>query len=160
MSLKPVRTLLANLLPQCAKQKANLASSRRVNRMVWWLAPGLLVKRWLFLSVTGVLLVGLGAMIWLKLTPVFYTGQALGAALRLITTYIPSYVSGPVGILLGLWLIFWGQTRAMGVNYPMCSAPAMMKSCWMLAEPAAAITGAKNCGDWRGNRPVKPAAGG
>jgi hypothetical protein len=76
--------------------------------------PRLLVKRWLFLSVTGVLLVGLGVMIWLKLTPIFYTGQLVGAALRFVTTYMPSYVSGPLGILFGLWLIFWGQTRAMG----------------------------------------------
>jgi uncharacterized cofD-like protein len=73
------------------------------------------VKRWLFLSVVGVLLVGTGIMIWLKLTPVFYTGQLLGAALRLFTTYVPSYVSGPLGILLGLALILWGQTRTVGV---------------------------------------------
>lgn len=115
MFLKSVRTLLANLWPWPAGRKPSFGSSRRVNRLVWWLAPGLLLKRWLFLSVTGVLLVGLGIMIWLKLTPVFYTGQALGAALRFVTTYIPSYVSGPVGILFGLWLIFWGQARAMGV---------------------------------------------
>ncbi|MFH7243257.1 MAG: uridine diphosphate-N-acetylglucosamine-binding protein YvcK [Spirulina sp.] len=82
--------------------------------MVWWLAPGLLVKRWLFLSAAGVLLVGIGTMIWLKLTPVFYTGQVLGAALRLFTTYVPNYISGPLGILLGLWLILWGQTRTVG----------------------------------------------
>lgn len=89
-------------------------SSRRASRMVWWLAPGLLVKRWLFLSAAGVLLVGIGTMIWLKLTPVFYTGQVLGAALRLFTTYVPNYISGPLGILLGLWLILWGQTRTVG----------------------------------------------
>lgn len=89
-------------------------SSRRASRLVWWLAPGLLVKRWLFLSVVGVLMVGIGLMIWLRLTPVFYTGQMLGTALRLFTTYVPNYVSGPLGILLGLWLIFWGQTRTVG----------------------------------------------
>jgi uncharacterized cofD-like protein len=89
-------------------------SSRRASRMVWWLAPGLLVKRWLFLSAAGVLLVGIGTMIWLKLTPVFYTGQVLGAALRLFTTYVPNYISGPLGILLGLGLILWGQTRTVG----------------------------------------------
>jgi uncharacterized cofD-like protein len=88
--------------------------SRKMNRWVWWLAPGLLVKRWLFLSVTGVLLVGLGVMIWLKLTPIFYTGQFVGAALKFVTTYVPSYVSGPLGILFGLWLILWGQTRTVG----------------------------------------------
>jgi uncharacterized cofD-like protein len=74
-----------------------------------------LVKRWLFLSAAGVLMVGIGIMIWLRLTPVFYTGQVIGAALRLFTTYVPNYVSGPLGILLGLALIFWGQSRTVGV---------------------------------------------
>jgi len=74
-----------------------------------------LVKRWLFLSAAGVLMVGIGIMIWLRLTPVFYTGQVIGAALRLFTTYVPNYVSGPLGILLGLALILWGQSRTVGV---------------------------------------------
>jgi len=63
---------------------------RRVNRMVKWLAPGLLVKRWLFLSVGGVLLVGFGILISLRLTPVFYTVQLLGSTLRFLTTLIPT----------------------------------------------------------------------
>ena len=87
---------------------------RRVNRFVKWLAPGLLVKRWLFLSVGGVLLVGFGLMTWLKLTPVFYTVQFVGVTLRFITTIIPSYVSGPIAILIGLSVILWGQTRTLG----------------------------------------------
>ncbi|NEQ33212.1 MAG: YvcK family protein [Leptolyngbya sp. SIO4C5] len=86
----------------------------RVNRWVKWLAPGLLVKRWLFLSTIGVLLVGTGLAIWLKLTPVFYTVQFLGALLRLISTIIPNYISGPLGILIGVLLILWGQTRTLG----------------------------------------------
>ncbi|MEM0981029.1 MAG: gluconeogenesis factor YvcK family protein [Cyanobacteria bacterium P01_H01_bin.58] len=89
-------------------------SSPKVNRFVKWLAPGLLVKRWLFLSVGGVLLVGFGAMIWLKLTPVFYTVQFVGATLRFITDLIPNYVSGPLAILGGLLFILWGQTRTLG----------------------------------------------
>lgn len=121
MLLKPLHMALGKLLrqvnpisPPRTVHPRQVNASRRANRWVWWLAPGLLVKRWLFLSVTGVLLVGTGLMVWLKLTPVFYTGRVLGEALRLVTTHIPSYVSGPVGILLGLGLILWGQTRAVG----------------------------------------------
>jgi len=87
---------------------------RRINRYIKWLAPGLLVKRWLFLSVGGVLLVGLGVMISLKLTPVFYTVQFLGAALRFITNLVPNFVSGPLAVFLGLLFILWGQTRTLG----------------------------------------------
>jgi uncharacterized cofD-like protein len=53
-------------------------------------------------------------MIWLKLTPVFYTGKVVEAALRTFTTHVPNYISGPLGILFGLGLILWGQTRTVG----------------------------------------------
>lgn len=96
-------------------ERARLSSPRRLNRWVGWLAPGLLVKRWLFLSVAGVLLAAFGILIWLKLTPVFYTVQFLGSLLRFITTIVPSYVSGPLALLIGLLIIFWGQTRTLGV---------------------------------------------
>ncbi len=116
MWLKPVPRLIQALQTGLAPGQARRSpAARRVNRWVWWLTPGLLVKRWLFLSVVGVVLLGIGIMIWLKLTPVFYTGQLLGAALRMFTTYVPSYISGPLGILLGLALILWGQTRTVGV---------------------------------------------
>lgn len=96
-------------------ERARQSSPRRINRWVGWLAPGLLVKRWLFLSVAGVLLAAFGILIWLKLTPVFYTVQFLGSVLRFITTIVPSYVSGPLALLTGLLIIFWGQTRTLGV---------------------------------------------
>ena len=116
MWLKPVQRLIQALQTGLTPAQSHRSpAARRVNRWVWWLTPGLLVKRWLFLSVVGVVLLGIGIMIWLKLTPVFYTGQLLGAALRLFTTYVPSYISGPLGILLGLALILWGQTRTVGV---------------------------------------------
>ncbi|NEP15579.1 MAG: YvcK family protein [Leptolyngbya sp. SIO4C1] len=85
------------------------------HRWVKWLTPGLLVKRWLFLSTVGVLTVGFGIMIWLKLTPVFYTVKFVGNLLNLITRAIPSYISGPLAIVLGFLLIIWGQTRTLGV---------------------------------------------
>ncbi len=114
MFLKPLHTALSRLFNRVRQETLTLAPPRRINRLVWWLAPGLLVKRWLFLSMVGVLLVGVGAMIWLKLTPVFYTGKVVEAALRTFTTHVPNYISGPLGILFGLGLILWGQTRTVG----------------------------------------------
>lgn len=113
MRLKPLQLSLEKLRRRF-KQPVVLPT-RRASRWMWWLAPGLLVKRWLFLSVVGVLMVGIGIMIWLKLTPVFHTGQFLGAVVRAFTTHVPSYISGPLGILLGLGLILWGQSRTVGV---------------------------------------------
>lgn len=85
----------------------------RFSRWFKWLAPGLLVKRWLLLSASGVLLTSLGVAIWAKLTPIFYLLTLTSQALENIATIIPSYVSGPLAIICGFILIFWGQTRTV-----------------------------------------------
>lgn len=87
---------------------------RQVNRWFKWLAPGLLVKRWLLISVGGVLLTSLGVAIWVRLTPIFYLIQFISQILEAITNFVPNYVSGPIAIICGLILIFWGQTRTLG----------------------------------------------
>jgi uncharacterized cofD-like protein len=92
----------------------NPKTSQQFNLWFKWLAPGLLVKRWLLLSAGGVLLTSLGLAVWIKLTPVFYLIQLIQQLLEYITTIIPSYVSGPIVIFSGLFLIFWGQTRTLG----------------------------------------------
>jgi len=89
-------------------------SHTRIQQWFKWLAPGLLVKRWLLLSATGVLLATLGFAIWLKLTPVFYTTQFVGATLNRMAEVIPSQISGPLVIVAGLLLVWWGQTRTLG----------------------------------------------
>lgn len=79
-----------------------------------WLAPGLLVKRWMLTSAGGVLLTSLGLAIWIKLTPVFYLTQFAGELLETITRIVPSYISGPLVLGAGALLILWGQTRTLG----------------------------------------------
>lgn len=71
------------------------------------------MKRWLFLSTIGIVAIGLGVMVWLKLTPVFYTVRFVGNLLNLVTRLVPSYISGPMAILGGLLLLVWGQTRTL-----------------------------------------------
>jgi len=86
---------------------------QRVNSWFKWLAPGLLIKRWLLISASGVLLTSLGLAIWAKLTPIFYFIDVTQRVLERIANIIPSYVSGPIAISCGLVLIFWGQTRTV-----------------------------------------------
>lgn len=86
----------------------------RVNQWFKWLAPGLFVKRWLLLSASGALLFVLGFAIWLKLTPIFYATQLIGALLDLLTTTIPRQISGPLAMALGLLFVWWGHTRTLG----------------------------------------------
>lgn len=86
----------------------------RMNRWFKWLAPGILVKRWLLLSAGGVLLTSLGFAVWMKLTPIFYLIQLLEQIFQGITGLVPSYVSGPLAMASGLLLVWWGHSRSLG----------------------------------------------
>jgi len=96
------------------KQRSRNRAPNWIVRPFKWLAPGLSVKRWLLLSAGGVLLASLGVAIWIKLTPVFYLTRFIGRGLELVTAIVPNYISGPLVLALGLFFIFWGQTRTLG----------------------------------------------
>ncbi len=96
------------------RQESLYRTPNRVNQWFKWLSPGLLVKRWLLLSASGVMLTFLGLAIWMKRTPVYYITQFIGDVLQTITDVIPSHVSGPLAIATGLLLVWWGQTRTLG----------------------------------------------
>ncbi|WP_017663632.1 gluconeogenesis factor YvcK family protein [Baaleninema simplex] len=96
------------------KRESRTRTPYRAKQWFKWLSPGLSYKRWLLLSATGVLFVGLGVAIWTKLTPVFYLLQFTKGLLGTITNLIPNYISGPLVVLAGILFVFWGQTRSMG----------------------------------------------
>ncbi|MCS6814384.1 MAG: YvcK family protein, partial [Cyanobacteria bacterium] len=83
-------------------------------RWVKWLTPGLFVKRWLLLSVGGVFLTMLGIAIWANLSPIYYTIRFIRDVLRMVTQVVPSQISGPIVIVVGILLVLWGQTRTLG----------------------------------------------
>lgn len=94
---------------------ARLRPARRKLRL-WsqWLLPGLLVKRWLLVIALGVLLATLGLAISVNLTPVFYILQFIEKLLQNLAQFVPSYVSGPLLLLGGIALIWWGYARTLG----------------------------------------------
>ena len=87
---------------------------RRPNRLFKWLAPGLFIKRWLLLSAGGFFLTVVGAAIWSKLTPIYRILSFVSEILEFLTTVIPNYISGPLVLLAGIFLVFWGQSRTVG----------------------------------------------
>lgn len=96
------------------KSKPWLHLPGRFGKSIRWLSPGLAIKRWLFLSAIGVILTSLGLAILIRLTPIFYVIQFLESSLRFVAQLLPRQVSGPLVILLGLFLVWWGQTRTLG----------------------------------------------
>ncbi|BAQ63471.1 gluconeogenesis factor YvcK family protein [Geminocystis sp. NIES-3709] len=87
---------------------------KKVNHLYKWLSPGILVKRWLLTSMIGILMTVLGLAIWTKLTPIYRFLDFVIELLNKITNNIPSYISGPLVLIIGLFLLYWGQTRTLG----------------------------------------------
>jgi uncharacterized cofD-like protein len=106
--------LIRYALKTVAQKSRHHVSRRRVNQWFKWLAPGLLIKRWLLISAGGMVLVALGLAVWSNLTPVYYLGEFIRELLRSITTLIPNYISGPLVVVAGILLILWGQKRSLG----------------------------------------------
>ncbi|WYL93752.1 MAG: gluconeogenesis factor YvcK family protein [Gloeotrichia echinulata IR180] len=96
------------------QKQSRSRTSYRVNQWFKWLSPGLSIKRWLLISLGGVVLVSLGLAIWIKLTPIFWMLELLKGFLGVLTEILPNYISGPLVILCGLLLVLWGQTRTVG----------------------------------------------
>lgn len=83
------------------------------NKLFKWLSPGLFIKRWLLLSASGFVLAVIGTAIWSKLTPIYRLLSWTAQFLEFLTTVIPSYISGPIVLIGGIFLIFWGQSRTV-----------------------------------------------
>jgi uncharacterized cofD-like protein len=109
MPIASIKRVLKNL-----RQESPTGTRYRVNQWFKWLSPGLFIKRWLLISASGMLLACLGLAIWVKLTPIFYAIQLVEGFLAAIATILPNYISGPLVLLGGLLLIFWGQSRTVG----------------------------------------------
>ncbi|CCI16314.1 conserved hypothetical protein [Microcystis aeruginosa PCC 9807] len=113
--MSPFKQTLRELNTQKGKIAASVGrkTPKRVNRWFKWLSPGLFVKRWLLISLTGVFLTSFGLAIWVKLTPVNRFLEFVSQALEMIARLVPNSVSGPLAVLLGVFLLFWGQSRTV-----------------------------------------------
>ncbi|MBD2318932.1 gluconeogenesis factor YvcK family protein [Phormidium tenue] len=79
-----------------------------------WFLPGLFVKRWLLVSIVGIVLIVLGIAISARLTPILYLSRLIGNAIDTLVAILPRNMSGPLALLFGLGLLWLGQKRALG----------------------------------------------
>ena len=94
-------------------QKKSVKKATHWLKWYQWLSPGLFVKRWLFITISGVLFTAFGMAIWSNLTPVYRIMELISLLLGTVTKIMPSYISGPLVIIVGLFLIFWGQSSTV-----------------------------------------------
>jgi uncharacterized cofD-like protein len=62
----------------------------------------------------GVIMMILGLAILLKLTPVYRIFRLIDEAIDFLAKSVNHSVSGPIVIICGLFLIFWGHSRSLG----------------------------------------------
>jgi len=102
--------------PRLSRRSRPRSRSPRQRLSSWfkWLTPGLAVKRWMAFGIAGALLAALGVAISINLTPVNRLLEFTQTLASAIADVLPNYVSGPIAIAVGLFLIFWAQSRTVG----------------------------------------------
>nr|YP_002049143.1 hypothetical protein PCC_0497 [Paulinella chromatophora]ACB42933.1 hypothetical protein PCC_0497 [Paulinella chromatophora] len=80
---------------------------------MYWLRPGLVIKRWMITSAVGIILTLIGAAIWADLKPIYWTIENLTLLLQKVTSILPQSVTGPIVLIVGISLTLWGQSRSL-----------------------------------------------
>jgi uncharacterized cofD-like protein len=80
---------------------------KKYTRKATWLLPGLSIKRWLVIGVLGLFLVALGLALIFNLQPV----TLLIKALQNLATVMPSNISGPAVLAVGVILLYLGAEK-------------------------------------------------
>ena len=94
-------------------RKSNLGLINRIIRILSWLLPGLVIKRWMITSAIGLLTSLLGLAIWTNLRPLYWLIEIFFWVMTGLTSILPISVLGPLILVIGISLIGIGQNRSM-----------------------------------------------
>ena len=93
--------------------KSNFGIVNRFLRILSWLLPGLVIKRWMITSGIGVITSLLGIAIWTNLRPLYWLIEIFFWVMNSITSILPVSLLGPIVLLIGILLIGVGQNRSI-----------------------------------------------
>ena len=94
-------------------KKSNFVLLNKILRILSWLLPGLVIKRWMITSAIGFLTTLLGIAIWTNLRPLYWLIEVFFGVLTSLTSVFPISILGPLIFLIGLLLIGIGQNRSI-----------------------------------------------
>jgi len=94
-------------------KKSNLGLINRIIRILSWLLPGLVIKRWMITSAIGLLTSLLGIAIWTNYRPVYWLIAVFSWIMNGLKSILPISILGPLIFLIGLVLIGIGQNRSI-----------------------------------------------
>ena len=94
-------------------KKYNLHLLNKISRILSWLLPGLVIKRWMITSAIGFLTSLLGLAIWTNLRPLYWLIEIFFWLMTGLTSILPVSLLGPLIFVIGLLLIGIGQNRSI-----------------------------------------------
>ena len=93
--------------------KSNFVLLKKILRILSWLLPGLVIKRWMITSAVGFLTSLLGLTIWTNLRPLYWLIEVFFWIMTSLTSILPVSLLGPLIFVIGLLLIGIGQNRSI-----------------------------------------------
>ena len=94
-------------------RKSNFVFLNKILRILSWLLPGLVIKRWMVTSAIGFLTTLLGLAIWTNLRPLYWLIEIFFWIMTSLTSILPVSLLGPLIFVIGLLLIGIGQNRSI-----------------------------------------------
>jgi len=85
-------------------KKYNFHLLNKISRILSWLLPGLVIKRWMFTSAIGFLTTLLGLAIWTNLRPLYWLIEIFFWLMTGFTSILPVSLLGPFIFVFGLIL--------------------------------------------------------
>ena len=87
-------------------RKYNFHLLNKILRILSWLLPGLVIKRWMFTSAIGFLTTLLGLVIWTNLRPLYWLIEIFFSVITGLTSILPVSFMGPLIFLIGICLLY------------------------------------------------------
>ena len=94
-------------------KRSNYGLLNRIFRILRWLLPGLVIKRWMITSAVGLLISILGLAIWTNFRPLYSLLEIFFWVMTGLTSIFPVSLLGPFILFIGILLIGIGQNRSM-----------------------------------------------
>ena len=94
-------------------EKSKFVFLNKILRILSWLLPGLVIKRWMITSAIGFLTSLLGLAIWTNLRPLYWFIEVFFKIMNGLTSILPVSLLGPFIFVFGLLLIGIGQNRSI-----------------------------------------------
>mgnify|MGYP005698520479 CR=1 FL=1 len=77
-------------------KKYNFHLLNKISRILSWLLPGLVIKRWMLTSAIGFLTSLLGLSIWTNLRPLYWLIEIFFSLINVLTSVLPVSLTVPV----------------------------------------------------------------